>query len=137
MLRYIELKTGFEHNGPAWIGYVTPSKTGRTVYFNGRALQRCKGGWDSGNHYDVESLEHFWASGVKKNGADRHRFGSGKVLIEAAAVPEYLGTVGGVELDASRLKVTHSIVQTEIRRFEQLANTSYGRTVNETSPSGS
>ena len=26
--------------------------------------------------------------GVKKNGADRHRFGPGKVLIEAAAVPE-------------------------------------------------
>ncbi len=34
MLRYIELKSGYSDNGPAWIGYVTPSKTGRTIYFN-------------------------------------------------------------------------------------------------------
>ena len=29
LLRYIELKSGHNDNGPAWIGYVTPSKTGR------------------------------------------------------------------------------------------------------------
>jgi hypothetical protein len=137
VLRYIELKTGFEHNGPAWIGYVTPSKTGRTVYFNGRALKKCKGGWDSGNHYDVESLKQFWVAGVKRNGADRHRFGSGKVLIEAAAVLEYLGTIGAVELDASRLEVTHAIVPTDIRRFERIANTSYRAAADKTSNSGS
>jgi hypothetical protein len=36
LLKYIELKSGHSDNGPAWIGYVTPSKTGRTLYFNGR-----------------------------------------------------------------------------------------------------
>jgi len=133
MLRYIELKSGFSDNGPAWIGYVTPSRTGRTIYFNGRALCKAKGGWDGGNHCDMETRQSFWVSGVKKNGADRHWAGSGKILIEAAAVPEYLRTVGAAELDTAQLEVTHSIVQTDIKAFERVANTSY-RT-GETSPS--
>lgn len=43
LLRYIELKSGHSDNGPAWIGYVTASKTGRTLYFNGRGLMKLKG----------------------------------------------------------------------------------------------
>jgi len=43
MLRYVELKSGHSDDGSAWIGYVTSSKTGRTVYFNGRALMKLKG----------------------------------------------------------------------------------------------
>ena len=43
LLRYVELKSGYADNGPAWIGYVTPSKSGRTLYFNGRALRKFKG----------------------------------------------------------------------------------------------
>jgi hypothetical protein len=31
-LRYVELKTGFDGNGPASISWVFFSKTGRTVY---------------------------------------------------------------------------------------------------------
>jgi len=31
---YIELKTGYSDNGPAWIGRVRYSKSGRTIYFN-------------------------------------------------------------------------------------------------------
>jgi hypothetical protein len=30
---YIELKTGYQDNGPAWIGRVKFSKTGQTIYF--------------------------------------------------------------------------------------------------------
>jgi hypothetical protein len=30
VLRYIELKSGYSDNGPAWIAYVMESKTGRT-----------------------------------------------------------------------------------------------------------
>ena len=33
-LMYIELKTGYNDDGPAWIGYVKTSKTGKTIYFN-------------------------------------------------------------------------------------------------------
>ena len=43
VLRYVELKSGHSDNGPAWIGYVTESKSGRTLYFNGRGLMKLKG----------------------------------------------------------------------------------------------
>jgi len=127
MLKYVELKSGHADNGPAWIGYVTPSKTGRTVYFNGRALMKLKGqrrGEWGGNYCDMETGDSFWVSGVKKNGQDRHWAGSGKVVIEAAAVSEYLDTIGIGALDSSRYEVSHSIVPTDIRKFERLANTS-------------
>jgi hypothetical protein len=69
--------------------------------------------------------EMFWVSGVKKDGCDRHWAGSGKVLIEAAAVSEYLALIGGKALDRSRCEITDSIVQTDVAKFERLANTSF------------
>jgi hypothetical protein len=125
MLRYVELKSGHSDNGPAWIGYVTPSKTGRTVYFNGRALMKLKGQRRSesgGNYCDMETGESFWVSGVKKNGEDRHWAGSGKIMIEAAAVSEYLETIGSSALDRSRHEVSHAIVPADIMKLSLLAN---------------
>jgi hypothetical protein len=127
LLRYIELKSGYSDNGPAWIGYVTSSKTGRTLYFNGRGLMKLKGQRrvaSGGNYIDMETGESYWVSGVKKNGQDRHWAGSGKVLIEAAAVADYLKTIGAKALDKSRCEITESIVQTDILRLSKLANSS-------------
>lgn len=127
LLRYIELKSGYSDNGPAWIGYVKESKSGRTLYFNGRGLMKLKGqrrGDSGGNYVDMETGESFWVSGVKKNGQDRHWAGSGKVLVEATAVAEYLETINAKTLDASRCEITHSIVQTDVERLSQLANAS-------------
>lgn len=125
LLRYIELKSGHEDNGPAWIGYVTGSKTGRTLYFNGRGLMKLKGqrrGDSGGNYVDMETGESFWISGVKKNGQDRHWAGSGRVLIQDAAVAEYLEVVGAKKLDTSRCEVTTSIRETDVERLSRLAN---------------
>ena len=125
LLRYIELKSGHSDNGPAWIAYVEQSKTGRTLYFNGRGLMKLKGqrrGDSGGNYIDMETGESFWVSGVKMNGQDRHWAGSGKVLIEAAAVAEYLQTIKARTLDTSRCEVTNSIRETDIERLSQLAN---------------
>jgi hypothetical protein len=61
-------------------------------------------------------------SGVKKNGQDRHWAGSGKVLIEATAVSEYLQTVNAKSLDTSRFEITGSVVPTDIERLSRLAN---------------
>lgn len=127
ILRYIELKSGHSDNGPAWIAYVDQSKSGRTMYFNGRGLMKLKGrrrGDSGGNCIDMETGEFFWVSGVKLNGQDRHRCGSGKVLIEAAAVAEYLQTIKAKTLNTSRCEVTHSIRQTDIARLTELANSS-------------
>lgn len=127
LLRYVELKSGHSDNGPAWIGYVTSSKTGRTLYFNGRGLMKLKGqrrGESGGNYIDMETGESFWVSGVKKNGEDRHWAGSGKVLIEAAAVADYLKLIDAKTLDGSRCEVTNAIRQTDIERLSRLANAS-------------
>jgi hypothetical protein len=86
---YVELKSGFADSGPAWIGWVEFSKTGRTVYYRGRALRRMKGGGIAGNHVDVETGEEYWVSGVKKNGQDRHWAGTGTVSIDPDAADEY------------------------------------------------
>lgn len=125
LLRYIELKSGHTDNGPAWIAYVERSQTGRTLYFNGRGLLKLKGqrrGDSGGNYIDMETGESFWVSGVKKNGQDRHWAGSGKVLVEAAAVAEYLDTINARALDPSRCRVTNSIRKTDIGRLSRLAN---------------
>jgi hypothetical protein len=127
LLRYIELKSGHSDNGPAWIGYVMPSKSGRTLYFNGRGLMKLKGqrrGDSGGNYIDMETGESFWVSGVKKDGQDRHWAGSGKVLIEAAAASDYMKAINPKTLDTSRCEITDSIVQTDVERLSQLANAS-------------
>jgi len=40
------------------------------VYFDDRALKRFNG--IQGNFYDVETLEEYWISGIKKDGTNRH-----------------------------------------------------------------
>lgn len=121
MLRYIELKTGYNDDGPAWIGYVQGSRSGRTLYFNGKAFKPTTMG-ASGNYYDVETQELYWISGIKKNGQDRHWAGGGKILIEAAAINEYLAAVGARTLDPSRFIVTNAIKPTDRTRFHDLEN---------------
>ena len=81
-------------------------------------------GESGGNYVDMETGESFWISGVKKNGEDRHWAGAGRVLIEAAAVSDYLKAIGAKTLNTSRCEVTHAIRQTDIERLSQLANSS-------------
>lgn len=120
VLKYIELKTGYYDDGPAWIARVKLSKSGRTIYFNGRALNQDSSG--TGNFVDLETGESFWVSGVKRDGRDRHWAGSGKILVEAVALNEYLRFVGRTELDKSRFVVTHDIRETDPAEFVELQN---------------
>ena len=120
VLKFIELKTGYNDDGPAWIARVKVSKSGRTLYFNGRALKQGLSG--PGNFVDLETHESYWVSGVKRDGSDRHWAGSGKVLVEAAAVDEYLSIIGKTELDRSRFTVTHDIRETDPSTFVDIEN---------------
>jgi hypothetical protein len=125
MIRYIELKTGYNDNGSAWIGRVQVSRSGQTVYFNGKAFKR-RGGGASGNHFDVETGDNYWISGVKKDGRDRHWAGSGKITIEASAVDEYLEMSAQERLDPSRFVVSSSILPTDPAKFHHLENERLG-----------
>jgi hypothetical protein len=90
---YVEHKAD-EHNdrGEAWIGWVTFSKTGRTVYTRGLRLHRAVG-LGCANHYDLDTGEEYWVSGVKKDGRDR-LYGNAPVEIEAGAREEYRRLTG-------------------------------------------
>jgi hypothetical protein len=122
VLRYIELKSGHGDSGPAWIALVTMSRSGSTVYFDDRALKRLKGGGVSGNFFDLESGQEFWVSGVKKNGEDRHWAGSGRVLVERAAVEEYLAVRGVDVLDPRQYEITDAVKPSDVQRFKELEN---------------
>jgi hypothetical protein len=91
-LIYVELKTGYSDNGPAWIGNGFYNRTRKTVYFNGNVLCRSQG--NSGNHIDLETGEEYWISGVKKNGTDRHWAGAGAIEIDETVIDEYLALRG-------------------------------------------
>jgi hypothetical protein len=93
-LRYVELKTGFSGNGPASIGWVTFSKSGRTIYYRDRTLRRIPRGSFSANHFDIETGDEYWISGVKRDGQDRHWAGSGPVAIDEDAKEEYERVIG-------------------------------------------
>jgi hypothetical protein len=85
-LYYIEKKSGSNHDGPAWIGFIKKSKTGKTIYFNNKAFQK----FGHGDYADIESGEGYWISRIKRNGQDRHWAGHGKIMIDRKAVDEYL-----------------------------------------------
>jgi hypothetical protein len=86
---YVELKSGQNDKGPAWIGRVKFSKTGKTLYYRGKTFRSCKGRCSGANYYDVETDEEYWISGPKKNGQDRHWAGSGPVHIDKDVEEEY------------------------------------------------
>lgn len=92
-IMYVELKTDQNDRGPAWIGRVRLSKTGRTVYTRGLTLERSNG--VEGNFADVVTGDEYWVSGVKRNRHDRHWAGSGPVEIDDDAREEYERLVGG------------------------------------------
>jgi hypothetical protein len=68
-IMYIEYK-GRGLTGPARIGRVTFSKTGRTLYYRGKAFQSLKGSGFKANYFDVETGEHYWISGPRRDGTE-------------------------------------------------------------------
>jgi len=65
---YIERKDGI--TGPARIGRVFPSKTGRTLTYQGRSFQSLGGRGFKANYFDVESGEQYWISNCRGDGDD-------------------------------------------------------------------
>lgn len=92
-IRYIELKTGYADDGPAWINRVRLSKSGRSIHWRGKELLNIGSGL-SGNYMDVATREEYWVSGVKKDRKDRHYAGRGPVEIAPEIEQEYLKLIG-------------------------------------------
>jgi hypothetical protein len=79
---YIEQKYDgrrcLQEKGPAEIGEVTFSKTGRTIYYKGKSFRRETGFYS--NYVCVEDGDRYWISGVKKRGSNRSVYGGGPVI---------------------------------------------------------
>lgn len=57
--------------GPAIIGRVTFSKSGKSIYYKEMEFRSLKGHGFKANYFEVASGDEYWISGPKKNGEDR------------------------------------------------------------------
>jgi hypothetical protein len=86
---YVENKDGDLDGAAARIGWVTFSKSGLSVRYRGRLLQRLGGAGVRGNFVDEATGEEFWVSAIKRDGSNRHRAERGtRVAIDADAAEE-------------------------------------------------
>ncbi|MBA3683795.1 MAG: 1-deoxy-D-xylulose-5-phosphate synthase [Planctomycetes bacterium] len=92
-IMYVECKSG-GLEGPACIARVAFSKSGRSVYFRGRLLQRLGGQGFKANFVDPDTRVEYWVSGPKRNGRDR-LYASGTVAIDEDVLEEYWLTIRG------------------------------------------
>ena len=81
-IMYIENKT-LGLNGPARIGRVFFSKTGKTIYYGGKRFRSLKGSGFKANYFDVTSGDHYWITGVKRRGGNRLYGGDLGVEVDA------------------------------------------------------
>jgi hypothetical protein len=79
--------------GPARIGRVTFSKTKKSSYYRGKTFQRLSG--YKANHFDVETGEHYWISGPRRDGSDRLYAGNVPVEVDEDVHDEYWTQIRG------------------------------------------
>lgn len=119
-IKYIELKSGYSDDGPAWIAKVRFSKSGKSIYFNDILLKSSKGSGIGANYYDVESGDQYWISGVKKEEWNRHNFGKGSIMIERSLIEWFNKHVN--YLEKSFLIPIDDLPETDIQRLNKLEN---------------
>lgn len=123
-IKYIELKSGFSDDGPAWIGLVEFSKTGRTLYFDDKAFRSLGGNGIGANFFDIETGDEYWISGIKKNRQDRHWAGNGLIYIDKRIVGDYKKIINVDYLDSKKYKLVDVIEKLPIERINELENES-------------
>lgn len=69
-IMYIECKAG-SLTGPARIGRVKFSKSGKSIYYRGQTFQSLGGNGFKANFFDVVTGDEYWISGCRKDGSDR------------------------------------------------------------------
>lgn len=68
-IMYIEDKSKGIY-GPARIGRVTYSKTGKSLTYQGKEFESLKGHGFKANYFEVESGDRYWISGCHRDGGD-------------------------------------------------------------------
>lgn len=88
-IMYIEYKGDDGLVGPARIGRVYFSKSGKTLYYKGLRFQSLKGAGFKSNYFETESGDFFWISGPRKDQQDRLYGGNRGVLVDEDVREEY------------------------------------------------
>ena len=102
-IMYIENKAG-GISGPARIGRVAFSQTGKSIYYQGKTFSSLKGQGFKANYFDVKTGDAYWISRCKKRGGDR--LYPGVIEIDDDAREEYWVSVR---------QMPSSVPQTKIR----------------------
>lgn len=90
---YIECKAdGLE--GPAVIGRVYFSKTGKTLYYRGLRFQSLKGAGYKANYFETTTGDPYWISGPRTDGHDHLYGGSEGVVVDEDVAAEYAALTG-------------------------------------------
>ena len=80
-------------SGPARIGRVTFSKSGKSLYYEGRLFQSLGGQGFKANYRESDTGDHYWISGCKKKGGDR--LYPGTIEIDEDVREEYWNEIRG------------------------------------------
>lgn len=89
---YIESKVG-GLVGPAVIGRVFFSKSGRTLYYKGLTFQSLKGTGYKANYFEVATGDHYWISGPRRDRNDQLYGGSNGVTVDDDVWDEYWASI--------------------------------------------
>ncbi|MCU7874989.1 MAG: 1-deoxy-D-xylulose-5-phosphate synthase [Candidatus Thiodiazotropha sp. (ex Lucinoma borealis)] len=81
-------------SGPARIGRVSFSNTGKTVKYKGREFQSLKGVGFKANYFETETGDKYWISGRRKDGMDA--LYNTEVEIDEDVVEEYWMKIRGL-----------------------------------------
>lgn len=87
-IMYIENKAS-GLNGPARIGRVYFSKSGKTLYYRGLRFRSLKGAGFKANYTEIDSGEEYWISGPRRDRNDRLYGGNRNVEIDDDVRAEY------------------------------------------------
>jgi hypothetical protein len=91
-IMYIESKAdGLQ--GPARIGRVYFSKSGKSLYYRGLIFKRTTQGFKA-NYFELGSGDHYWISGPRRDEDNRLYGGNDGVVIDDDVRDEYAALVG-------------------------------------------
>ena len=116
-IMYIENKSGDELNGVGRIGRVRFSKTGKTLYYQNAELQSLKGYGYKSNYYDVNTGDHYWVSGPKKNGQDT--LYPDFIEIDEDVREEYWLTIRGIDCNLAVIKSQGATVGWRVLQYRR------------------
>jgi len=85
----IKISSGGGLHGSARIGRVTFSRTGATLHYGEKSFQSLNGSAFKANYFCVETGEHYWISGPRRDGADRLYKSNWPVEIDEDVREEY------------------------------------------------